>query len=48
LITYSNTDRKKVLQTGVLTMMRVMRSVLCEVHPARLTPLPSPQVSRLV
>jgi hypothetical protein len=37
-----NTDRKKVLQMTILAMMRAMRSVLCDVLPARLTPWPSP------
>jgi hypothetical protein len=41
------TDRKKILQTSALMWVRAMRSVLCEVPPARLTPLSYPQFSRI-
>jgi hypothetical protein len=46
-ITASSIDRMKVLQMTTLSMMRAMRSVFREVHPARLAPLPSAQVSRI-
>jgi hypothetical protein len=40
-------DRKKVLQTATLKTVRAMRAVFCEVLPARLAPLTSPQFSRI-
>jgi hypothetical protein len=42
-----NIDRMKVLQTAALPMVRAMRLILCDVLPARLTSLPSPQFSRI-
>jgi hypothetical protein len=39
-------DREKFLRIGVsMRAVRAMRAVLCEVLPARRTPLPSPQFS---
>jgi hypothetical protein len=31
-ITHNNTDRKEVLQKGSLSVMRAMRSVLCDAY----------------
>jgi len=43
-----NTDRMKVLQMTILKTVRAMRAVLCDVLPARQTPLPSPLFSLIV
>jgi hypothetical protein len=40
-------NRTKVLQISTLRTVRSMRAILCDVLPSRLTPLPSPQVSRI-
>jgi hypothetical protein len=45
---HGSTARKKVPQLATLTVMRAMRSLLCDVLRARLTPLSSPQFSRIV
>jgi hypothetical protein len=37
----------KVLQTATFKTVRSMRTMLCDVLPARLTPFPSPQASRI-
>jgi hypothetical protein len=42
-----STDRKKILQITTLRPVRGMRAVFSEVLPARRTPLPSPQFSRI-
>jgi hypothetical protein len=46
-ITNDNAARKKALQIATFMVVRAIRAVLCEVHPAGPAPLPSPQFSRI-